>query len=166
VWAASISKMRCAQRASEKRHGGLAIRYGGSGGKGTWTIPKKLVPLASVLLRFLLARDSKLSASWTRRDHTMRSSILLLLAAQAAWAAEVCVSKKGELLTTDYVVQPIDAPDKSQRCYALTQPSMQELLQDEAFWTREHLDAWARSRPWYVYLLTAWVLSAVTTLLK
>ena len=41
-----------------------------------------------------------------------------------------------------------------------------QLLQDEAFWTREHLEAWARSRPWYVYLLTAWVLSAVTTLLK
>ena len=95
----------------------------------------------------------------------MRAAILLLLAAQAR-ASEVCVSRKGELLTTDYVVQPIDAPDKSQRCYALTQPSMQELLQDEAFWTREHLEAWARSRPWYVYLLTAWVLSAVTTLHK
>ena len=95
----------------------------------------------------------------------MRKVAILLLAAQA-WASEVCVSKKGELLTTDYVVQPIDAPDKSQRCYALTQPSMQELLQDEAFWTRDHLEAWARSRPWYVYLLTAWVLSAVTTLLK
>ena len=92
--------------------------------------------------------------------------IALLLFAAQAWASEVCVSRKGELLTTDYVVQPIDAPDKSQRCYALTQPSMQELLQDEAFWTREHLEAWARSRPWYVYLLTAWVLSAVTTLLK
>ena len=39
-------------------------------------------------------------------------SFSILLAAQA-WAAEVCVSKKGELLTTDYVVQPIDAPDKS-----------------------------------------------------
>ena len=97
-------------------------------------------------------------------NHTMRTFILLLAA--QAWAAEVCVSKKGELLTTDYVVQPIDAPDKSQRCYALAQPSMQKLLQDEAFWTREHLEAWARSRPWYVYLLTAWVLSAVTTLLK
>ena len=95
----------------------------------------------------------------------MRSIAILLLAAQAQ-ASEVCVSRKGELLTTDYVVQPIDAPDKSQRCYALAQPSMQELLQDEAFWTREHLEAWARSRPWYVYLLTAWVLSAVTTLLK
>jgi hypothetical protein len=90
---------------------------------------------------------------------------LYLLAAQA-WASEVCVSKKGELLTTDYVVQPVASADKAQRCYALTQPSMQELLQDEAFWTREHLEAWARSRPWYVYLLTAWVLSAVTTLLK
>ena len=43
---------------------------------------------------------------------------------------------------------------------------MQELLQDDAYWTRDHLEAWARSRPWYVYLLTAWVLSAVTTLLK
>ena len=95
----------------------------------------------------------------------MRSIAILLLAAQA-WAAEVCVSRKGELLTTDYVAQPIDAPDKSQRCYALARPSMQDLLQDEAFWTREHLEAWARSRPWYVYLLTAWVLSAVTTLLK
>ena len=95
----------------------------------------------------------------------MRSIAILLLAAQA-WAAEVCVSRKGELLTTDYVVQPIDAPDKSQRCYALAQPSMQELLRDEAFWTRDHLEAWARSRPWYVYLLTAWVLSAVMTLLK
>ena len=99
----------------------------------------------------------------------MRTAILLLLAARQAWASEVCVSKKGELLTTDYVVQPIDAPDKSQRCYELKQPtlpSMQELLRDEAFWTRDHLEAWARSRPWYVYLLTAWVLSAVTTLLK
>ena len=96
----------------------------------------------------------------------MRAAIILLLFAKQAWAADVCVSKKGELLTTDYVVQPIDAPDKSQRCYALAQPSMQELLQDEAFWTRDHLEAWARSRPWYVYLLTAWVLSAVTTLLK
>ena len=96
----------------------------------------------------------------------MRAAIILLLVAAQAWAAEVCVSKKGELLTTDYVVQPIDAPDKSQRCYALAQPSMQELLRDEAFWTRDHLEAWARSRPWYVYLLTAWVLSAVTTLLK
>ena len=99
------------------------------------------------------------------KNSTMRKVAILLLAAQA-WAAEVCVSKKGELLTTDYVVQPIDAPDKSQRCYALAQPSMQELLRDEAFWTRDHLEAWARSRPWYVYLLTAWVLSAVTTLLK
>ena len=96
----------------------------------------------------------------------MRTAILLLLAAKQAWAAEVCVSKKGELLTTDYVVQPVASADKAQRCYTITQPSMQELLQDEAFWTREHLEAWARSRPWYVYLLTAWVLSAVTTLLK
>ena len=95
----------------------------------------------------------------------MRIAAILLLAAQA-WAAEVCVSKKGELLTTDYVVQPVASADKSQRCYALAQPSMQELLRDEAFWTRDHLEAWARSRPWYVYLLTAWVLSAVTTLLK
>ena len=98
----------------------------------------------------------------------MRSIAILLLAAQA-WAAEVCVSRKGELLTTDYVAQPIDAPDKSQRCYSLSQPpqpGLQNILQDEAFWTREHLEAWARSRPWYVYLLTAWVLSAVTTLLK
>ena len=95
----------------------------------------------------------------------MRKVAILLLAAQA-WAAEGCVSKKGELLTTDYVVQPVASADKAQRCYTLTQPSMQELLQDEAFWTREHLEAWARSRPWYVYLLTAWVLSAVTTLLK
>ena len=94
----------------------------------------------------------------------MRSIAILLLAAQAR-ASEVCVSKKGELLTTDYVVKS-QREDKSQRCYALAQPSMQELLQDEAFWTREHLEAWARSRPWYVYLLTAWVLSAVTTLLK
>ena len=99
----------------------------------------------------------------------MRAAIILLLVAAQAWAAEVCVSKKGELLTTDYVVQPVASADKSQRCYTLAQPpqpSMQELLQDEAFWTREHLEAWARSRPWYVYLLTAWVLSAVTTLLK
>ena len=94
----------------------------------------------------------------------MRKVAILLLAAQA-WAAEVCVSKKGELLTTDYVVQPIDAPDKSQRCYTLAQPEGPS-VQDEAFWTRDHLEAWARSRPWYVYLLTAWVLSAVTTLLK
>ena len=94
----------------------------------------------------------------------MRKVAILLLAAQA-WAAEVCVSKKGELLTTDYVVTRV-SEDKSQRCYALAQPSMQELLQDEAFWTRDHLEAWARSPPWYVYLLTAWVLSAVTTLLK
>ena len=130
---------------------------------------------------FWLSANSELSAFWNRIDwekklphHTLVSAespscamrtALYLLAAQA-WAAEVCVSKKGELLTTDYVVQVIDAPDKSQRCYALAQPSMQELLQDEAFWTREHLEAWARSRPWYVYLLTAWVLSAVTTLLK
>ena len=101
-------------------------------------------------------------------NHTMRSIAILLLAAQAR-ASEVCVSKKGELLTTDYVVQPVTSADKSQRCYTLAQPpqpSMQELLQDEAFWTRDHLEAWARSRPWYVYLLTAWVLSAVTTLLK
>ena len=98
----------------------------------------------------------------------MRTAILLLLAARQAWAAEVCVSRKGELLTTDYVVKS-QREDKSQRCYTLAQPplpSMQELLQDEAFWTRDHLEAWARSRPWYVYLLTAWVLSAVTTLLK
>ena len=91
--------------------------------------------------------------------------IALLLFAAQAWASEVCVSRKGELLTTDYVVKS-QREDKSQRCYTLTQPSMHELLQDEAFWTREHLEAWARSRPWYVYLLTAWVLSAVTTLLK
>ena len=94
----------------------------------------------------------------------MRAAILLLLAAQAR-ASEVCVSRKGELLTTDYVVKS-QREDKSQRCYALAQPSMQELLRDEAFWTRDPREAGARSRPWYVYLLTAWVLSAVTTLLK
>ena len=96
----------------------------------------------------------------------MRTIAILLLA--AAQASEVCVSRKGELLTTDYVVKS-QREDKSQRCYTLAQPpqpSMQELLRDEAFWTRDHLEAWARSRPWYVYLLTAWVLSAVTTLLK
>jgi len=93
----------------------------------------------------------------------MRSIAILLLAAQA-WAAEVCVSRKGELLTTDYVVKS-QREDKSQRCYALAQPEGPS-VQDEAFWTRDHLEAWARSRPWYVYLLTAWVLSAVTTLLK
>ena len=97
----------------------------------------------------------------------MRSIAILLLAAQAQ-ASEVCVSRKGELLTTDYVVKS-QREDKSQRCYTLAQPpqpGLQNILQDEAFWTREHLEAWARSRPWYVYLLTAWVLSAVTTLLK
>ena len=121
-----------AQRPLEAWDGGLAFRCGGSSRKGTWTIPKKLVPLASVLLDFARAY-SELSASWTRRDrnHTMRTFFFLLVA--QAWAAEVCVSKKGELLTTDYVVQPIDAPDKSQRCYALAQPSMQELLQDDAY---------------------------------
>ena len=94
----------------------------------------------------------------------MRTAAILLLAAQAQ-ASEVCVSRKGELLTTDYVVKS-QREDKSQRCYTLAQPGLQNILQDEAFWTREHLEAWARSRPWYVYLLTAWVLSAVTTLLK
>ncbi len=88
---------------------------------------------------------------------------LYLLAAQA-WASEVCVSRKGEFLTTDYVVKS-QREEKSQRCYTLAQPPRPS-LQDEAFWTHEHLEAWARSRPWYVYLLTAWVLSAVTTLLK
>ena len=93
----------------------------------------------------------------------MRSIAILLLAAQAR-ASEVCVSRKGELLTTDYVVKS-QREDKSQRCYTLAQPEGPS-VQDEAFWTRDHLEAWARSRPWYVYLLTAWVLSAVTTLLK
>ena len=93
----------------------------------------------------------------------MRTFFFLLVA--PAWASEVCVSKKGELLTTDYVVQKTSSADKDQRCYALSQPP-QPQLHDEAFWTRYHLEAWARSRPWYVYLLTAWVLSAVTTLLK
>ena len=93
----------------------------------------------------------------------MRTIAILLLA--AAQASEVCVSRRGELLTTDYVVKS-QREDKSQRCYTLAQPGLQNILQDEAFWTRDHLEAWARSRPWYVYLLTAWVLSAVTTLLK
>ena len=75
-------------------------------------------------------------------NHTMRSIAILLLAAQAQ-ASEVCVSRKGELLTTDYVVKS-QREDKSQRCYTLAQPpqpSMQELLRDEAFWTRDHLEA-------------------------
>ena len=37
------------------RFAGRAFRSGGSGGKSTWTIPKKLVPLASVLLDFARA---------------------------------------------------------------------------------------------------------------
>ena len=57
VWAAqsgfeSMLECAAAQRPSEAWDGGLAFRCGGSSRKGTWTIPKKLVPLASVLPRF------------------------------------------------------------------------------------------------------------------
>ena len=72
----------------------------------------------------------------------MRTFFFLLVA--QAWAAEVCVSKKGELLTTTMSCSQSHRRTRPSGA-ARSQPSMQELLQDDAYWTREHLEAWARS---------------------
>ena len=82
VWAAqsgfeSMLECAAAQRPLEAWDGGLAFRSGGSGGKGTCTIPKKLVPLASVLSRFCninYCANSELSVLWNGidREHDLR----------------------------------------------------------------------------------------------
>lgn len=91
----------------------------------------------------------------------MRAILLAGLLAAAA-AQEICISKKGDIHTTQFVVNEIEAPTKHQRCYTLATPR----VLDTSFWTRAHLQQYASGRRWYTYLLTAWVLSAATTLLK
>ena len=91
----------------------------------------------------------------------MRAILLAGLLATAA-AQEICNSQKGDIHTTSFVVNEIDAPTKHERCYALAPPT----ILDASFWTRAHLQQYASGRRWYTYLLAAWVLSAATTLLK
>mmetsp|Transcript_18633 Transcript_18633/g.55418 ORF Transcript_18633/g.55418 Transcript_18633/m.55418 type:complete len:94 (+) Transcript_18633:166-447(+) len=90
-----------------------------------------------------------------------RACMLVAACAALASAQEMCISKKGVPTSSAFLFEEVDAPKGSGKCYSV-RPDPGPA---PPFFSREHAVQVLTGQEWYVYMLTAWVLTALEKIL-